>query len=535
MFLRVVKNNKGVEYLRIVESYRENGKIKQRTVANLGRIDSFSENEAKNIVNKLIQIFDLKNYIDTEDIKKAPDKKNYGAKVIVNKIFERYEMKRYFERLDKEIKYNAEEMLKIMVMNRIVEPKSKLGIFNNLEYFGYNKVEVKKEKDLEEKDVMLHWLYRTLDILADNKESIEKHMYNQRISLFNTTVDLVFYDVTTLAFETQQTNEILQMGYSKDKKFNESQIVLGMSIDQDRMPVSFDIYAGNTFEGHTFKDSIEKMKKEYQLGKVIVVADRGMMSKKNIEVVENSNYEFIVGKSIKQLKKVNIFEGEFIEIAKGIKYREVEYENKRLLIIYSEERAKKDRADRLRLIEKAKKMLEEGNIDSKSKRGAKKYLKEQNKQNYILDIEKIENDEKYDGYYGIITNTKLSPKEILEQYHTLWKVEETFRTLKNYLETRPVFHWTPKRIKGHIVMSFISYIIQRTLELELEKNNVEYSHEKIREAIKNMEYIEFKTQKQHLVARMNLNKLGQRILNTLNIPVPKIISPYTEFKEKYKI
>nr|WP_276318624.1 hypothetical protein [Marinitoga lauensis] len=134
-----------------------------------------------------------------------------------------------------------------------------------------------------------------------------------------------------------------------------------------------------------------------------------------------------------------------------------------------------------------------------------------------------------------MTNTKLSPKEILEQYHTLWKVEETFRTLKNYLETRPVFHWTPKRIKGHIVMSFISYIIQRTLELELEKNNVEYSHEKIREAIKNMEYIEFKTQKQHLVARMNLNKLGQRILNTLNIPVPKIISPYTEFKEKYKI
>nr|WP_129409580.1 transposase [Marinitoga lauensis] len=278
-----------------------------------------------------------------------------------------------------------------------------------------------------------------------------------------------------------------------------------MSIDQDRMPVSFDIYAGNTFEGHTFKDSIEKMKKEYQLGKVIVVADRGMMSKKNIEVVENSNYEFIVGKSIKQLKKVNIFEGEFIEIAKGIKYREVEYENKRLLIIYSEERAKKDRADRLRLIEKAKKMLEEGNIDSKSKRGAKKYLKEQNKQNYILDIEKIENDEKYDGYYGIITNTKLSPKEILEQYHTLWKVEETFRTLKNYLETRPVFHWTPKRIKGHIVMSFISYIIQRTLELELEKNNIEYSHEKIREAIKKMEYSEIRLKDKLFALRANLN------------------------------
>ncbi|WGS64365.1 IS1634 family transposase [Marinitoga aeolica] len=532
MFLRVVKNNKGVEYLRIVESYRENGKIKQRTIANVGRIDSFSESEAKNIVNKLIQIFDLKNYIDTEDIKKAPDKRNYGAKVIVNKIFERYEMKRYFERLDKDIKYNAEEMLKIMVMNRIVEPRSKLGIFNNLEYFGYNKVEAEKGKDLEEKDVMLHWLYRTLDILADNKESIEKHMYNQRISLFNTTVDLVFYDVTTLAFETQQTNEILQMGYSKDKKFNESQIVLGMSIDQDRMPVSFDIYAGNTFEGHTFKDSIEKMKKEYQLGKVIVVADRGMMSKKNIEVVENSNYEFIVGKSIKQIKKVNIFEGEFIEIAKGIEYREVEYENKRLLIIHSEERAKKDRADRLRLIEKAKKMLEEGNIDSKSKRGAKKYLKEQNKQNYTLDINKIQNDEKYDGYYGIMTNTKLNPKQILEQYHTLWKVEETFRTLKNYLETRPVFHWTPKRIKGHIVMSFISYIMQRTLELELEKNNIEYSHEKIREAIKKMEYSEIRLKDKLFALRANLSDFQKAILKTLKIEKPKKMMELDEFKKQ---
>jgi transposase len=294
--------------------------------------------------------------------------------------------------------YDIEEMLKIMVMNRIIEPKSKLGIFNNLEYYGYTPVEVSEGKELEKDEVMLHWLYRTLDVLAENKEGIEKHLYNQRINLFNTRVDLVFYDVTTLAFETQQTNELLQMGYSKDKKFNESQIVLGMSIDQDKMPVSFDIYPGNTFEGHTFKDAVETMKKEYQLGKVIVVSDRGMMSKKNIEVVENSNYEFIVGKSIKQLKKIDIFDEELIEIAKGIKYREVQYDNNRLLIIYSEERAKKNRADRLRLIEKAKKMLENNNVDSINKRGAKKYLKEENKQNYILDIEKIQNDEKYDGY-----------------------------------------------------------------------------------------------------------------------------------------
>ncbi|RMA69338.1 hypothetical protein C8D75_1811 [Petrotoga olearia] len=117
----------------------------------------------------------------------------------------------------------------------------------------------------------------------------------------------------------------------------------------------------------------------------------------------------------------------------------------------------------------------------------------------------------------------------------MWKVEESFRTLKNYLETRPIFHWTQKRIKGHIVMSFVSYIMQRTLELELERNNIEYSHEKIREAIKNMEYIDIKANEQHLVIRTNMNLLAQKILKILNIPIPKVVTPYEEFIEKLKL
>ncbi len=548
MYVRTVKNNQGKEYLRIVESYRENGKNKQKIIANLGRIDTISRKEVENIVYKLVQIYDIKGYVNLNSVEEAPDKKNYGIKVIVDRLFERYEMDKFFEKMDKKIRFDVEDLLKIMVMNRIIEPKSKLGIFNDLDYYGFKRKRPEggsrmDEAETDEEGIALQWMYRTLDVLAQKKEELEKHLYSQRISLFNSVVDLVFYDVTTLAFETQQTNELLQMGYSKDKKFNESQVVLGMSIvgkgnapkGVQGMPVSFDIYPGNTFEGHTFKDTIETMKKRYQLGKVIVVSNRGMMSRTNMEIVENSDYEFIVGKSIKQLKKVDIFDGEFTEIAKGIEYREIEYEGKRLLIIHSKERAEKDRKDRIRLIEKAKKMLKDGNIESKSKRGAKKYLKTKNEVDYTLDIEKIEKDEKYDGYYGIITNTQLNPKQILEQYHTLWKVEESFRTLKNYLETRPIFHWTQKRIKGHIVMSFVSYIMQRTLELELERNNIEYSHEKIREAIKNMEYIDIKTNEQHFAIRTNMNVLAQKILKILNIPIPKVVTPYEEFIEKLKL
>lgn len=290
----------------------------------------------KNIVDKLVQIYDIKGYVNLNSVEEAPDKKNYGVKVIVDRLFERYEMDKFFEKMDKKTRFDVEDLLKIMVMNRIIEPKSKLGIFNELDYYGFKRKRPEggsrmDEAETDEEGIALQWLYRTLDVLAQKKEELEKHLYRQRMSLFNSVVDLVFYDVTTLAFETQQTNELLQMGYSKDKKFNESQVVLGMSIDRDRMPVSFDIYPGNTFEGHTFKDTIEVMKKRYQLGKVIVVSDRGMMSRTNMEIVENSDYEFIVGKSIKQLKKVDIFDGEFTEIAKGIECREIEYEGGRNL------------------------------------------------------------------------------------------------------------------------------------------------------------------------------------------------------------
>jgi len=136
-------------------------------------------------------------------------------------------MNQFFEKVDKKVKLDVKKLLKIMVMNRIVEQRSKLGINNKLEYYGFKRFE-------GEEGIALQWLYRALDVLSERKEEIEKHMYRQRMNLFNSKVDIVFYDVTTLSFETQQMNEILQMGYSKDKKFNESQVVLGMSMTKTK-------------------------------------------------------------------------------------------------------------------------------------------------------------------------------------------------------------------------------------------------------------------------------------------------------------
>jgi len=316
----------------------------------------------------------------------------------------------------------------------------------------------------------------------------------------------------------------MNYGYSKDKKFNETQVILGMSVDRDRFPVSFNIYEGNKFEGHTMKDAIEEMKSKYNLSKVIVVADRGMLSEENIEAIEESGYDYIVGRSIKKLSEnVDIFKLEYKEIATGIEVAETEYKGKRLIVVRSDERASKDFEERQRQIEKAKKMIKNHTVDATTKRGAMKYVKEEHaeKSTYELNIEKIEEDARYDGYYGIITNTQEQARAIIEEYHSLWEVEESFRTLKGFLKARPIYHWTVRRITGHMVMVFISYVLLKTMEKKLKRSGIEYTHEKIRENLRKMEYAEMKIEGKRLEIRTNLNEYQRKMLKALGIEEPK--------------
>jgi len=208
LFLRKVTIG-GKQYIRLVENYREDGKVKQRFLATLGRVDQISKQQALNMIEKLRAWYDVDDVVNMSNVESNVIK-NYGAKLVVDKLFEEYELDEYLTKVDKKVRYDLESMIKLMVMNRLLEPKSKLGIYNELDYYGFKEVE-------------LHQIYRSLDILAQKKEEIEKYMYNKRLNLFNSSIDLVFYDVTTLSFESQQVNELMNYGYSKDKKFNETQ------------------------------------------------------------------------------------------------------------------------------------------------------------------------------------------------------------------------------------------------------------------------------------------------------------------------
>ncbi|MDN5365648.1 MAG: hypothetical protein PWP44_851, partial [Thermacetogenium sp.] len=205
-----------------------------------------------------------------------------------------------------------------------------------------------------------------------------------------------------------------------------------------------------------------------------------------------------------------------------------------LIITYSEKRARKDRADRERLIEKAKTLLaDKSRIKSSNKRGGKRFLKEIGADSdWVLDEEAIKRDEQFDGYYGIQTNEKnLSAKEVLDAYHNLWKIEESFRIMKSTLEVQPVFHWTEVRIKGHFVVCFLAFLLARTLELRLQNAGIKASPEKIREAINSMNFAKVEIDGKAYYIKTKGVDLGNKILRLLRMKQPNNVIAADDFQE----
>jgi transposase len=377
---------------------------------------------------------------------------------------------------------------------------------------------------------------------------LEKYLFQKNRHLFNLKVDVVFYDVTTFHFESVKADTLKDFGYSKAGKFNEVQVVLGLLMDCEGRPIGYELFPGSTFEGKTLEVSLEKLEQRFGIRRVIIVADRGLNSKFNLKKIVDKGYGYIVASRIKNMPKriqEEILDTDgYTELdpEEKICYKVIDYTNRmkengkifelpeKLIVTYSPARAKKDRADRERLIEKAKSLLEnKSQIKASNKRGGKKYLKGTGELEWVLDQEAIAKDERFDGYYGIQTSEKeLEVQDVLDAYHTLWKIEESFRIMKSTLEVRPVFHWTEPRIKGHFVVCFLAFLLERTLEFRLKKANVAASPEKIREALNSLAFVEMEVEQKKFYVKAKGTELSNKILRALRIKPPKNVTPAEE-------
>ncbi|MEI7614769.1 MAG: IS1634 family transposase [Betaproteobacteria bacterium] len=422
----------------------------------------------------------------------------------------------------------------LMVIQHLLCPSSKLATFN------------KQQNYINLPKVQLNHLYRSLDILCAEKNAIESHVFNMNRKLYNMQVDVVFYDVTTFHFESVKKDSLKDFGFSKNNKLNEVQVVFSMYIDRDGRPVGYELFSGNTFEGKTLECALEAIEKKFGIRNVIIVADRGINSKFNLKKIVDKKYGYIFSSRIKNMSKIiqeEIFnKNGYVELSKNPEdkycYKIIDYINKvkdtdgeiklpeKLIVTYSTKRARKDKADRKRFLDKANFLLQNKSlIKSSSKRGGKKYLKETSKTDWVLDSRLITKDEQFDGFYGIQTNTtNLSVEEILDAYHGLWKIEESFKIMKSTLEVRPIFHWTENRIKGHFVICFLAFLLERTLELKLKHAEIVASVQNIRDAINSLQFAEVEFNKKKFFIKTKNTELASKILRNLKIPPPKNIT-----------
>lgn len=373
-----------------------------------------------------------------------------------------------------------EALFRHLVIARLAFPLSKLKTIEYL--YRYQGISIEVDA-----------VYRFLDKLNDElKNTVEQISFAHTKRILNNDVSVVFYDMTTLYFEASDEDDLRKTGFSKDGKHSNPQIFLGLLVGLGGYAIGYDIFEGNIYEGHTLIPTIEKIGKKFNLSKPVVVADAGLLSTKNIKDLQENHYQFILGARIKnetERVKAKIFKStlrnnEFAVIEKS--------ENVKLIIAYSDKRAKKDAHNRKKGLERLEKKVKTGKLTKSNinNRGYNKYLKMEGEIKVSIDREKFEKDKIWDGLKGYVTNCNLKPEEIIENYKNLWHIEKAFRMSKTDLRIRPIYHRLRKRIEAHICLSFVAYSIYKELERVLKIEKYPLSVEKAAELTHNMYQIE---------------------------------------------
>lgn len=508
-----------ISYLQLVQSYRdEGGRPRHRVLCTLGREeDIINSGLAESLAKKFAALSDRLVVID-KDRESFLDTYILGQVLAVESIWKKLRLDETLEGLQEKysIKFSLSKAVKLMVLNRLSDPQSKLSISKWKERIYSEEFE----------GVQLQHLYRALDILAENKDMLEGELFNKTKSLFQPVINVVFYDLTTIYFESQRQDSLRCFGYSKDNKTDSVQVVIGLILSEEDIPLGYEVFSGNTFEGKTVDKIIQKLSEKFSINKVIFVADKGILSKGVLKQIKDSGYEYIVASKIKQLPKRYqeqiLDRGNFKRVNEDLWVGQTEIQGERIVLGYSESKAERDRAMRDALIEKIKKKLKQGQ-SSLINPSYKKYLSLKQTE-MSIDEGKIIQEARWDGYFGYVTNNdELTEQQVVGAYKMLYKIEEAFRCMKSSLDLRPVYHWTERRIQGHIMLCFLSFYVLRVIKRKLTEAGLHITVEEAMQELDRIRAIELNTDRTKLYARTAIQGESNQILRALGVKIPPVI------------
>jgi transposase len=495
MYIRVKTTpNSPRKSIQIVEGIRVGGKVKQKIVHHVGiALDDREEQQLKDYGQQLIAKIETKRKNATQQTSLLPISESEMLDYVKTK-----KGRKTRKRLEDILPPSEVRLDEIKEQDRIVEGIHEVGnvVYNML---GYNTILQKRDDNIL-RDLVLSRLanpaskyksrrilskqfgkehdldavYRMMDKLYDEIDKVKRCTFEHIQSLFPNKVDLVLFDVTTLYFESTEVDDLRRFGYSKDCRFNTTQVVLALATNEDGLPIGYELFEGNKAEVKTLAASVEHWKTIFNIGSVCFVGDRAMFTHDNLSILEVHGYNYIVAAKLRGLPeetqvkvlddknyKPTVLKNEFAWI------NELEHEGRRLIVSYKKQRAIKDNKEREQVLNKIKKLIGAKGSTRKliSNSGVKKYTITDETSKTVLDEERIAHDALWDGLHGVITNLKHDEAEtIIARYARLWVIEESFRIKKHLLKIRPIFHWKPSRVHAHIAICYMAFATLRHLQ-----------------------------------------------------------------------
>ena len=466
----------------------ENPNIDEELKQEVARLNADAKAASQAWINRHLQSVDC-----TQD--RALKQVNYGI-AFYRRIWESLKLHTWFDRAKRNargrIGYDLDQAVFLLAAMRILKPMSKSKTFGSRDelLFDFNKLS-------------LDDIYHSLDVLADKKKTILSNLNRNLEEIYARVKTIAFYDVTTFYFESFDSDELRARGMSKENKTNEVQVVLGMLVDGEGIPIDYELFRGNTSEMNTIVEVVNNYKAKNKLEKVTVVADRGLNSRLNLKTLTDLNFDYIVAQSIDRLPaetKEKIFrednwDQEFVAQdgsetfkVKTIKQSSAPELDNEIIVTWSAKRQAHDLKVLNERFDKCKQLLDRGTgaVDASIKHGVRQFLriKKGAKVAYATNDDLYQKRKKQAGFYALVTSHKhTDAMQIYRDLRRLWHIEECFRVMKTNLDTRPVYVWTPKRIRGHFLVCYLALVMERLAYYRIRQVGLDLSSQKVIELL----------------------------------------------------
>jgi transposase len=541
MFVRVKKSGK-YQYLQIEENHREGSKTIQRIISTVGRMDQLqAKGDIETLIRSLSRFSEKVLLVLSDKSALAASASKIGPALIIERLWKELGIGKIIREavVDRKFGFDVERAVFLTVLHRLFASGSDRFCETWRRDYRIGGVA----------ELSLHHLYRAMAFLGEEvedqrgktpfaprctKDEIEEAMFRRRQDLFS-SLELVFFDTTSLYFEGEGGETLGERGFSKDHRPDLNQMVVGAVLDNQGNPLCCEMWPGNTTDVKTLIAVVDRIRSRFAVGRFCVVADRGMISEETLKELEARKLPYILGARMRRVKEVReevlSRAGRYTEVypeggttkdPSPLKVKEVRVDDHRYIVCLNVRQARKEASDRKNIVEALREQLRKNPKELIGNKGYRKYLKLV-PEDLSVNEEKIAAEERFDGKWVLRTNTDLTAEQVALKYKELWQVEQVFREVKSVLETRPIYHKCDETIRGHVFCSFLALVVRKELDRRLDQAGISFEWKAIQQDLKALQEIVIEDNGKSLAVRTECQGSCGKVFQAAGVALPPTI------------